>query len=211
MKIWGGFEMIYRKQQEQTPLPGSGCITFEQMNIMTNSNRLWMEYAFWMRALINAAISDPEREEYIAGKLFNGVMLEYFLLFEFYYGTRLAETFRSLFTNFASGAWGLVRAIKSNNEAAINAQTRQLYQSADQLSDFLGQLNSYYDANEWKNFFYQAIQLIIDEALSIINKDFAREIEISDSMADLAMLMGNYMGNGILAGSNPPAKTSYRY
>jgi hypothetical protein len=193
--------MAYRKQQERMPAaePGPGCYTFEQMNIMTNSNRLWMEYAFWMRALIDSTAIGSEREEYIAGKLFDDLMQEYFLLFEFYYGTQLARTFRSLFTNFASGAWGLVRAIKSNNAEEINAQTVQLYQRADELSDFLGRINPYYNANEWKNFFYQAIELVIDEALSVINKDYAREIEISDSMADLSMLMGNYMAGGLLA------------
>lgn len=191
--------MVNKDQQEQAPFPDSGCFTFEQLNVMTNSNKLWMEYAFWVRALLNAVISEPEKEPYIADKLFNGVIPEYFILFEFYYGTQLAETFRSLFTNFAAGAWGLVRALESSNEEAINVQTTQLYQIVDELADFLAQLNTYYSAEEWKEFFYRAIELIIDETLALIQKNFQREVEISDSMANLAMQMGSYMANGIIS------------
>jgi hypothetical protein len=197
--------MVLKILQDQAPLPQAGCITFEQMNIITNLNKLWMEYAFWMRALINSTLIDSEREGFIADKLFNGVMLDFFNLFEFYYGAQLAQTFMNLFTNFATGAWGLLRALKNNNEAEINAQTVQLNQRANELADFFAQINVYYSADQWRYLFYQAIRLIIDEALSIINKDFDKEIEISDSMANLAMLMGDYTARGLLAGLYQPA------
>lgn len=195
--------MVLKILQGQAPLQQSGCITFEQMNVITGLNKLWMEYAFWMRALINSTLNDSEREGFIADKLFNGVMLDFFNLFELYYGAQLAKTFMDLFTNFATGSWGLIRALKNNNPEEINAQTVQLNRRADELADFLAQINVYYSADQWRYLFYQAIRLIADEALSIINKDFEREIEVSDSMANLAMLMGDYTARGLLAGFYP--------
>lgn len=199
--------MVYKNEQNQAASPASNCFTFEQMNIITNSIKLWMEYAFWMRALINSTISQPERQTYVAGKLFNGVIPEFYTLFEFYYGAQLAKTFMTLFTNFTTGIWGLVTALKSNNKEEINKQTVQLYHSADELANFLARINAYYSADQWKSYFYEAIRLVIDEATSIISKNFAKEVEVSDSMANLVMSMGDYMSRGILAGAYPTART----
>ena len=102
---------------------------------------------------------------------------------------------------------GVAAALKNNNQDEINNQTVQLYRSADELANFLARINVYFNADQWKNLFYQAARLAIDEAVSILNKDFGKEVQISDSMANLAMLMGNYMARGILAGSYPAAQT----
>lgn len=191
--------MIYKSQDNA--LPETRYITFEQMNIITNSNKLWMEFAFWVRALIESVIRDPERESVIANKLFEDVIKEFYILFEFYYGTQLAQQFMNLLTNFTTGIWRLVEALKNNNTEQVNEYTMQLYQTADDLARFLAQINLYYDESQWRNLFYQAIRLVIDEATSLLSNDFEREVEVSSSMADLVTLMGNYMARGIISGS----------
>ena len=191
--------MIYKSQDNA--LPETRYITFEQMNIITNSNKLWMEFAFWVRALIESVIRDPERESVIANKLFEDVIKEFYILFEFYYGTQLAQQFMNLLTNFTTGIWRLVEALKNNNTEQVNEYTMQLYQTADDLARFLAQINLYYDESQWRNLFYQSIRLVIDEATSLLSNDFEREVEVSGSMADLVTLMGNYMARGIISGS----------
>lgn len=200
--------MIYKNESIRTLFPGKNYITFEQMNIINNSNKLWMEFAFWMRSLIYTTIRDPVRQTFVANKLFNGVALEYYILFEFYYGTELAKQFMNLFTNYITGAWRLVEALRNNNTEEVNTQTVLLYQGADNLAAFLAKVNLYYSEEQWKNLLYQSIQLIIDEAIAISREDFEKEIEISSSMADLVMIIGDYMARGIIAGSLPIDQTA---
>jgi len=186
-------------KSQNTVLPETHYITFEQMNIITNSNKLWMEFAYWVRALIYSTIKDPERQPFIANKLFEGVVPQFHTLFEFYYGTQLAQQFMSLFTSFISSIWGVAVALKSNNQEQANSYTSQLYQTIDSLAKFLAQINIYYDETQWRNLLYQAAKLSIDEATALLTNDFKKEIEVSSSMADLADTIGNYMARGIIS------------
>lgn len=186
---------------QNNALPEMQHITFEQMNIITNSNKLWMEFAYWVRALIYSTIKDPERQQFIANKLFEGVAAEFYTLFEFYYGTQLAQRFMNLFTNFMTGIWRIAEALKSNAPDQVNAYTAQLYQTVDSLAKFLAQINLYYEEDQWRNLLFQAVKLAIDETTSILSNDFQKEIEVSSSMADLSIMLGNYMAGGIISGS----------
>jgi len=189
--------MVVFKSQNGN-LPEDLCITFEQMNIISNSNKLWMEFAFWIRELIETTIRDSERQSYIANKLFGDVIREFYILFEFYYGTQLAQQFMNLLTNFTTGIWRLAESLKNNNAEQVNAYTVQLYQSSDDLAKFLAQINLFYEESRWKSFFDRAVNLAIDEATALLANDFAREVDASSSMADLVSLMGNYMARGII-------------
>lgn len=182
--------------------PGTRYITFEQMNIVTNSNKLWMEFAYWVRALIYSTIKDPERLPFIANKLFGGVAGEFHTLFEFYYGSQLAQQFMSLFTSFITGIWRITEALKSNDSGQADTYTAQLYQIADSLAKFLAQINLYYEEAQWRNLLNQAVKSAIDEAASILGNDYKKEIEVSSSMADLAILIGNYMARGIISSNS---------
>ncbi|MDD3169641.1 MAG: hypothetical protein PHC91_09325 [Eubacteriales bacterium] len=195
--------MVYKNQNDF--LPDSRYITFEQMNIITNSIKLWMEFAFWMRALIYSTIRDPVRQTVVANKLFEGVSAEFYTLFGFYYGTELAKQFMNLFTGFITGIWRLVEALKNNNREEVNDLYIKLYQATDELAAFLAQINVYYEEAQWKNFLYQAVKLAIDEATSILREDFENEVEVSSSMADLVLMIGNYMARGIISASIPNA------
>lgn len=191
--------MINKSQNNS--LSPTQYITFEQMNIITNSNKLWMEFAYWVRALIYSTIKDTERQPFIANKLFEGVVRDFHTLFEFYYGTQLALQFMDLFTNFITGIWRITEALKSNNPEEADTYTAQLYQTVESLAKFLAQINLYYDEDQWRSLLYQAVRLVIDEAASILSNDFEKEIDVSSSMADLAIMIGNYMARGIISGS----------
>ena len=193
---------MVKKSQNNTS-PGTQYITFEQMNIITNSNKLWMEFAYWVRALIYSTIKDPERQQFIATKLFEGVVVEFYTLFEFYYGTQLAQRFMNLFTNFITGIWRIAEALKGNDPDLVNAYTAQLYETVESLAKFLAQINVFYEEEQWRYLLYQAVKLAIDETTSILRNDFQKEIEVSSSMADLSIMFGNYMARGIISGSMP--------
>jgi len=190
-------------KSQNNDLPVMQHITFEQMNIITNSNKLWMEFAYWVRALIYSTIKDPERQQFIANKLFEGVAAEFYTLFEFYYGTQLAQRFMNLFTNFITGIWRISEELKNNNPDQVNAYTAQLYETVDSLAKFLAQINLYYQEDQWRYLLFQAVKLAIDETTSILSNNFQKEIEVSSSMADLSIMLGNYMAGGIISGSMP--------
>jgi len=107
----------------------------------------------------------------------------------------------NLFTNFITGIWRIAEALKNNTPDQVNAYTAQLYETVDSLAKFFAQINLYYEEEQWRTLLLQAVRLAIEEITSILGNDFQKEIEVSSSMADLSIMLGNYMARGIFSGS----------
>lgn len=85
--------MVYKQEQDQPASPGLNNLTYEQVNVITNAVKLWIEYFFWMRSLIEYTINAPERLPFIAGKLYNDVIPKFYSLFEFFLRYPVSENF----------------------------------------------------------------------------------------------------------------------
>ncbi|MDD4389551.1 MAG: hypothetical protein PHW03_01975 [Eubacteriales bacterium] len=168
--------------------------------------RRWAELGLFMRAYRHAAIerspSAPAHAQKllsVAGDFRNAMMM--------FYGAELADDFNDLFTKFIANPINIIEGFNSNNRQLIDQSLRSWYSDAIVLSNFLNGMNSYWDANQWRIFLHQYIQLEMEMITSVIAKDYEREIRIFDRMIDLASIMGSYMARGLMAHqpqSEPP-------
>lgn len=181
--------------------PSQSLITPLQLGIIGRLRRLWIEVSVWIRDLSIATIRDPERESASANQLFSGVIDEFYQIFSTYYDPNIAQQVVNLLYGIFTSIWELIRAIKENDQEAVNVSTRQLYQRADDLSNYLAQINFFWGAEQWQNLLYQYIRLKIIQIVNIARGDFEREAGLYRELEDLAVLMGNYMAGGFIAGS----------
>jgi len=187
--------------------PSQSLITPIQLGVIGRLRSLWQEISFWVRDLAIATLRDPERESASANQLFTGVIDEFYQVFNTYYDSNIAQQVVNLLSSMFTSLWDMIRAVKENNQDAVNASTQQLYQRADDLANYLDLINLFWTAGQWQNLLYQYIRLKIEQIISIASGDFQGEAGLYRSLEDIAVLMGNYMAGGIIAGSQTVQQT----
>lgn len=182
------------KQEVKEP-----CLTYEQMNIITNTQNLWLRMGFLIRNLMIAVFRDPDRVQSTADQLYNFLTADFYHYFSFVYGPQIAQQFTNYLTNGISDIWRLFEGISTNNQEAVNSATVDLYSIADQLSAFLASINPYWSADQWRSFFYQFNRTTIEEAMALASNDFTKEYQLFDQVEKLGLVMGDYMARGTIA------------
>jgi hypothetical protein len=202
MNYKGAQYLMINRMQEVLP-KGDQYLTQEQMNIIINSQRLWLELAFTIRNLMMAVIRDPERTQSAANRLYNIVETNFYNYLRLFYGPDVAQQLVNYLSNFITYMWRLFEGISTNNTEEMNSNVVKLYENADQVSSYLASINLYWNEQQWKDFLYQSIRVTIDEAMALASKDFEKEYQIFNRLSDLATLMGDYTARGIIARSAP--------
>jgi hypothetical protein len=187
-------------------IPTEEYITKEQMNIIINSQRLWLQLVFGIRSLLLTVLRDPERTESAANQLYGVVSNSFYSYLRFFYGPAAAQQFVNILSDYITSMWRVFEEIGSNSYGQTpDSNTAALYNNADQLAAYLAGLNVYWSEEQWKSFFNQLTQLLIQEAVTLATKDFNGEYQIFQRIVDLSTLMGDYMARGIIASSSAPA------
>lgn len=194
--------MVNTNQQTQEVPGPTSYLSFEQMNIIISFRRLWQQLAMWMKTLLMSIIGNLGNKMAVTDRLFVGVPTQFFDVFSVFYGPQLSQQFRNLLANFIQNGWMLMEAINNKDTEAANTNTVQWYKSADEIATFLARINVvYWDEILWNRHLYQFIRIYIDEMTAAAGGDYQKEVELYDSIEDLAYLMGNYMARGIIARS----------
>lgn len=174
------------------------------MNIIMNSQRLWLQLVFAIRSLMLTVLRDPERTESAANQLY-GVVSSFYTYLRFFYGPAAAQQLSNYLTDYITSLWRVFEEIVSTgNDQVSDSNTAALYRNADQVAVFLSGLNVYWSEEQWKSFINQLTQLEIQEALALATKDFNGEYQLYQRIVDLAILMGDYMSRGIMASAAVP-------
>lgn len=181
-------------------------LTYEQMNIIRNSQTLWERLGFLVRSLMISVLRDPERAQASVNQLYS--LLEVFHNYlQIFYGYNVAQQFTNYFTNFITAMWRLFEATSANDKELIDYYTTEIYNAADELSAFLANINLFWSEDQWKSFLHQYIRTTLDEYLALANKKFDIEYQIFNQLQELTVLIGDYMARGIISSSSLPLLT----
>lgn len=176
-----------------------GCLTLEQMNIILASEGICSELPMWMNSLLMSTVGKTADGSAVLNRAFIGVPTKFYNVLTVFYGTRLAQEFRNLLASFIHCEWMVMEAVNNKDTAAADAYTIRWYSAADSISSFLAQNNVYWDETQWKRLLYQYIRISIECITSAVEGDFEREIELYDSLRDLACIISSYLSRGIIA------------
>lgn len=114
------------------------------------------------------------------------------------YGERIASGFADLLTSHLVIAAELVNAAKEgDSEAAAEAEARW-YENADEIAAFLGSINPYWSAQQWRNMLYDHLALTKAEAVSILTGNYEESIALFDQIERQALGMADLMTAGIV-------------
>lgn len=191
--------MLIRKHELITIPPNREfTFTFEQLNLNSIFQRLWLQLSIYMRDYIYASTMEGHDLEASMERLFRLPGDFYNAIYPFY-GAEIASLFRDIFTNFIARASRVTEGVKANDQALVDKSVQEWYQNADQLAGFLARINLYWDENQWRNLLYQYVNLKNHMIVAAASGNYRQEIQLFDSVFDLTSIMGTYMARGLFA------------
>ncbi len=182
-----------------TPLPGLENLTYEDVNILLNIQRLWLEAVQLTRSFFQNALKSRPEQSAEGTRLFLKLPEKINTEFKKYYSQEDSYQFLSMISKLISGYWQIVTAYKNSDTAAINSSTAQWHQAANELAEFLARINKYYDENQLKVLLHDYISLGIEEIIALLNNDYELENKIYEEMQDKAVQIANFIAMGVIA------------
>lgn len=186
--------MFYKMEQE---LPNEECLSEDQIRVLIENQKLWFKTSIWLKIYIRAKIYNTPNLRAVTNYLI-AIPSEVYDLFSKYYDDRIAENIKDLLLDFINAAMGVIDVMKYCDDVMINSRIIKWYQSADRMASYLASINGYWDEDKWKEYFYQYINITLDEIDSIINDNYEEEMKLYNMLEDVNFLMAEYMAKGII-------------
>ncbi|HYE67771.1 MAG TPA: hypothetical protein VEA58_04120 [Anaerovoracaceae bacterium] len=183
--------MIYRTQQE-VPL-----ITYGHLNIMNDFRLLLTELAYLTRFYIVSIASGFGDAQAVADRLYQ-LPLKFKAKAELIFGVPLGEELVTLLSNHFINLQILVDALKSGDQAIVDASVQRLYANADLLAAYFSRINPFWNENQWRSLFYSYDSTVIEEAVAVMTGDYVRSLDIFDRLMLNALAMADYLSAGFI-------------
>ncbi len=173
------------------------CFNQAQIDLRDYMRLLWTQHVYWTRMTIISIANDLPDEGPTTKRLLRNAK-DFEMLFNQFYGHKIAHEFGCLLTDHLVIAAELVKAAKAGqNKVAARAEKRW-YANADDIISFLAHINPYWSEKCMREMWYTHLSLTKSEAVAILTKDYAKGIELFDQIEEQALNMADDLSNGII-------------
>jgi LysM repeat protein len=166
--------------------------------MLSNSLRmLWSQHVYWTRMVINSiAFELPDLNDVTNRLLRNPKNFETALAV--FYGADISAQFAKMLTDHLVIAAELVKAAKAGDQAMAADAEKRWYANADEIANFLGNINPYWSEQEWRRLLYNHLAMTKTEAVDLLTQKFEDSIQIFEKIELEAMEMADLMTLGIV-------------
>ncbi len=174
------------------------CFTYEQVDGIYNIRMFWFELFIWVRSLMISKYLGVGNETEIYDRL--GQVPENYVknLRQFFGDNPAIDELQLELNTYIALIDSLIDAQKEGNADAVNRITQLLYQNADERAISVSKLNPFWEQNEWKARLYNNLRLTLDESNTFLTGDYARNLDIFDTLLDLAENTSGYFAQGLI-------------
>lgn len=95
-------------------------------------------------------------------------------------------------------AGDLIKASKEGNKEKASKIERSWYRNGDEISVFLNGINHYISLPRFKKIFHEHLDMSKHEVVSMMNKDFAADVAVSDMMLTEGLAMADVIPSAII-------------
>ena len=173
-------------------------LTNGQMNLVNDFRSLWADITGYTRgymlsyALGNQQLADAySRRIYLIPEQFKSKL-------EPFFGSDIAIKFQSLLSDLLLNSQLLIKAYINKDETQVNDITVDSYAIINELSEFLAEINPYWNKDEWLSLLSQLQEMGMNELTSIVNADYDLNLQLSDNTSKQTQTIGDYMAYGLL-------------
>lgn len=121
-----------------------------QIVLINTFRQLWEQHVTWTRLFIISTVSNLVDLTFTAQRLLRNPA-DFANVLRKYYGADKAKKFEALLRNHLLIAAKLVNEAKAGNTKAVSEARANWYRNADNIAEFLSDINPYWDKNQWRN------------------------------------------------------------
>ena len=195
----GLFEYLTAGLQCGLAESGQGqCFTIEQVNAIYDIRTFWFELVSWTRAYMGSryfGVLDPDE---VFARL-RQVPADYVnRLIQVFGPSPYADELLYELNIYLDLLSQLITAQIENNQEEIDRITRLLYQNAVNRARLISTINPFYSEEEWRRRLFSNLRDTINESITFLTKDFARNLDIYSTLLALAESASDYFAQGII-------------
>ncbi len=168
-----------------------------QISVFNIFRKLWEQHVFWTRSFIISTASELADLDLVTERLLRNPT-DFAVALRNFYGLDKARAFEGLLKEHLLIAASLVNNTKNGNTEAAYEDRRKWHKNADEISAFLGEINPYWSARQFRSLLYDHLKMTEDEAVYRLNGKYASDIALFDSIEAQALEMADFMAYGIL-------------
>lgn len=158
------------------------------------SQRLWLDYFFWLRFYLTGLITDQSGLSYAASRAFRNAsdFAEFFLPF---YGEGVSARLEELFNQHIQILSEIATTIRSGQDYSALRET--FYQNADDIARFFAEINPYWDEETWRRLLHARYD--VEEILMwrLYNRDIEGATTLYDYGYSVVQEIASYMAEGL--------------
>lgn len=166
------------------------CITYSQMNMISNSRLFWRRFTTWIRVYIISRYVGIGTEEEAFSRLYFET-LGIGNLVQIIFERENANLISQQFNQFTFVLRDLITAQFQENPEAMNQNVDRLYKSAADFASLLTSINPYINETEWQTMLEAYVQDTIEEANSFITGNYSNDIQLFRRLTKLTNRMGD--------------------
>ena len=159
---------------------------------------LWADHSAWTSATLVAAIDNaPNTPEVLNRLLRNQDQIG--AEFANIYGPQIGNEVARLLREHIIIATKVVDALKSDNKAEHQEQSKLWYRNADELAQYLSGLNPHLQENELKEMLHIHLDMVDAQAKAHIGGNWKKEIELADEGTAHLAILGDTLSAAIIS------------
>ena len=171
--------------------------TQREVCLMNQLRKLWEQHVYWTRFFIISTAADLADLEPVTKRLLRNPG-DFAAVLTQFYGVRLSNRFKDLFTQHLLIAADLVNAAKKQEAAKAEEARQKWYANAGDIAKFLADINPCWSETRWKAMLYDHLAMTEREAVLRLGGKYAEDIQIFDRIEEEALKMADDMANGII-------------
>ncbi len=172
-------------------------ITYGQMNLINDFRTLWRDLIIWLRSyMVSTAtgfsdIDAINRRLYRIPQTLNDKLQPFF-------GAERSEQIAQLLLMYIVHSQTLINAQVYGDRQGADAAVRDLYESSENLAEALAMINPFWSKIQWQYLLDHLASMGIQEITALVSQEYERELDIRDRMLTHALVLGDYMANGVM-------------
>lgn len=172
-----------------------------KQDIINTYRSLWANYAQWVRMLIISNTANLPDLSYTSKRLIKNTS-DFANEMRKYYSKEKANILEELLMRNLFIVRMLIDNIKINNIQEADEYRKEWYENADDIAEFLSDINSYYNKHEWRAMLYDSLFMTEKEIAYRLKGDYESEISEYDSIESQILRIADMMSEGIIKQSN---------
>jgi hypothetical protein len=165
--------------------------------LRTAMRQLWEDHVTWTRNVILCVMDGlPGTDQAVTRLLKNQDDIGNAI--KPYYGDDAGKKLSDLLHVHITTAADLLKAAKTDNNAAFDDANKKWTANADEISDFLSKANPNWKLDDVKMMMHDHLKLTTDEAVARKKKDYAGDVQAYDKVHDEILKMSDMLTDGIV-------------